>query len=443
MKPLICIAIEVKIRELDGLLYLAAQCIRKGFPVLIGSRARMWKFFRNAAKDTQILYIAKEMSNLDEMRTENMHIFSLDEEGGNNYTLDGKTRPFIIPEIPKLEKIFVWGELYRTFFLNHGAKEEQIVVSGHPRFDLKKKEFNAFHKELEMSAEHNKDYILINSNWAMSHYIAGEERIRKLYRMLNRDESIVDEKIRKDKIVIARMIPLAKRLARTYPELDVIIRPHPVESPDHYADYFDEPNIRAIKEGNSQQWIMGAKAVIHRDCTTGLEAFIAQKPVISYLGEDVEDEETVPVIVSNTARDEDTVMELVQKAVENNGKCLFTAEERKAKEDILRKILANIDFDAAEKIAESLDEYTTEKDLPEGEIPTPRSFFYRKAKRLRRLLKGNNLKDLDMIVKNKFPGLTRKEVAARMEAFQKAVPSIPEASVMEYDIDTFIIAPKS
>ena len=433
---------EVKIRELDGLTYLAARCLQKGFPVLLGSRPRVWKYFKKHARDEPIFYIAKDVRNFNKLRTPNMTFFVLDEEGGGRYTLDGITRSYIVPEIDKIAKTFTWSEKYNNFFLDHDVPASKLAITGHPRFDLKKPIFFAYYRDIPTKQNRPQRYVLINSNWSLGNYIAGTDRLKRMYKTLNRDPAVIDETVRRDSIVLKRMVSLAKRIAREHPDITVVLRPHPLEAPEHYKKYFDEPNIQIIKEGNSQLWIVDALAVIHRNCGTGMEAFIAGKPVISYLGPEVEFTETAPILVSDVVWDENAAMERVSASIANDGKDMLPPEERTRRINLLKNVVANIDFDAAEKIASILQEHAEAIGAQSYTLPQPRSLFYRTAKKLRRRLKGDHLKELDLIVKKKFPGLRKTEVEALLAGFRKAIPELPKTRVIEFDIDTFLLVPE-
>ena len=41
-------------------------------------------------------------------------------------------------------------------------------------------------------------------------------------------------------------------------------------------------NIEVIRKGSVREWIVNAEAIIHYDCTTGIESLIAGKNVISF-----------------------------------------------------------------------------------------------------------------------------------------------------------------
>lgn len=71
---------------------------------------------------------------------------------------------------------------------------------------------------------------------------------------------------------------------------DVVIRPHPGESPDPWLNlYRDNPKVRVATRGNHIQWIRGARCVLHTGCTTALEAACLDIPSVSLLVGDHDD----------------------------------------------------------------------------------------------------------------------------------------------------------
>ncbi|SKA91357.1 surface carbohydrate biosynthesis protein [Paucidesulfovibrio gracilis DSM 16080] len=446
--PLVCIAIEVKGREISPLLFLSANFIKAGFPVLIGHRARIWRFFRKDAADIPICYIAKEMANLSEYARPAMNIYSLDEEGGAKFSTSGNCRLAPVKVQDKLRKIFCWGEAYRDFMVANGGDPDKIVASGHPKFDLQEVETFRQTKAEEQLCFPEK-FILINSNWASAHYVAGAEALRELHISLKMGLERLERATVKDNHTLQRMIPLIKKLTAAFPDHTIVIRPHPVEDEKHYASYFTAKNILVSKQGNSYSWIKRAVAVIHNDCTTGIEAFTMGKPVISYTGPET-NMDSMAVQISQATDDADEVIALVRNAIANNGRSNLLPEEREERMAKLRKLLANIDGQSASDtiVSTVLQDYTMEE-LPAYTLPKPKSWVYRTAKKGKRIIRNIKLRlshdakknFLKRTLRGKFPGLALSEVLERLERFQVCPPSSGECTVVEYDIDTFLLTP--
>jgi len=85
----------------------------------------------------------------------------------------------------------------------------------------------------------------------------------------------------------ADFIVLVKELAETFQEHRIILRPHPSEGLRFYRQAFERfPSVDVIREGNVVNWIRGAELIVHSNCTTGIEAVLARRPVLNFLPTD-------------------------------------------------------------------------------------------------------------------------------------------------------------
>ena len=64
------------------------------------------------------------------------------------------------------------------------------------------------------------------------------------------------------------------------PQYRVVVRPHPSERAQFWRDDF--PEVEVVEGSASLPWIKGAKAVVHANSTTGLEAAMLGVPTINY-----------------------------------------------------------------------------------------------------------------------------------------------------------------
>ena len=76
---------------------------------------------------------------------------------------------------------------------------------------------------------------------------------------------------------------LIPELARAFPHLSIIVRPHPTESQEVYRQLAAAGSrIHVTNDGNVVPWLRGAKALVHNGCTTGVEAFVMRTPAFSF-----------------------------------------------------------------------------------------------------------------------------------------------------------------
>jgi hypothetical protein len=76
---------------------------------------------------------------------------------------------------------------------------------------------------------------------------------------------------------------LIPKLDKAFPELNIVIRPHPTERHDAYNEIAARcSRVHVTNQGNVVPWILATRAVLHNGCTTGIEAFVMGVPAISY-----------------------------------------------------------------------------------------------------------------------------------------------------------------
>jgi hypothetical protein len=76
---------------------------------------------------------------------------------------------------------------------------------------------------------------------------------------------------------------LIPKLDKAFPDYTFIVRPHPTENQQVYQQIATQcDNVHVNNEGNVVPWLMGARALIHNGCTTGVEAYLMEIPAISY-----------------------------------------------------------------------------------------------------------------------------------------------------------------
>jgi hypothetical protein len=74
-----------------------------------------------------------------------------------------------------------------------------------------------------------------------------------------------------------------KQLAHAFPNINFIVRPHPSEEKSTWVSALASVRNTSVENSGSViPWILASEGVIHRNCTTGVEAFVLGKPVLRY-----------------------------------------------------------------------------------------------------------------------------------------------------------------
>lgn len=445
---LCAIQLEILIRELDGVLYQALHLASQGLSTLIGDRM-VNEYIMGS--DKPIIYI-----DSDQQRTTNTHVLN---NGGvvlNSYS-EGQG---FVDDPPEMQKNFAKVIDYSTLILSWGDTQteilkelipvnhhQSIVTTGHSSFDLASPSFTNYYRNEEIVEAHGEDYILINTSFGMfNHEMGFEYYIKmlskmdewKVYGTTEHREYLENWCFHQEKTALA-LIALARKMAKTYPRKHVIIRPHPAEKSSYYTDKTsDLPNIIVTKQGSAREWIATSKAVIHHDCTTGLEAMLMGKVVIQFEPyEGIEGSATTMQQIGIRATSSDEVLDILDQGTIPD----------KTRDSIFSKIrptLKNLDINASGAIAKIAREHAQSEQtwIPEALGLWGNFKCWRKhiSKLLRAHQPGRNGRKVRYAL-NKFPRLTKEEIVTKLDKLRHIEPTLPQVSVTQLCMNTFLIRP--
>lgn len=325
-RPTIFIPVESKKREFDGKVLLAVRMLSLGFRVVMGTKSGVQ---REAMHASNGIYLAKSASNESlelyrQLKARGHRLAVLDVEGGalTREIKNDLLRSYQHEASEFFDYLYVFGDKIRDAILEDlpYIHPDQVIVTGEPRFDLLRPEFAPFFAdEADAIKKQYGRFVLINTSFGLSNSILGEEGIRSF---LETTSDIPDDqrplyllKHLEGKHLLQDFVEMAKMVANRWPELNVVIRPHPDEDPATYQKLtLGITNLHVNGAGNVHPWIRSALAVIHHDCTTGMESVMAGKPTISYVPR-MEESITawLPVYLSVQCNTTEAVMEALSK----------------------------------------------------------------------------------------------------------------------------------
>lgn len=300
MNRSLIIPVENQVRELDAKLLLACIAARHGFSVIIGSRLEI-SFHIGAFPPS--IYLAKSMTARSLkmfriMRQLGHLIAGWDEEALIHPPAETYFTRRLSPEsITHVSHLFAWGEenaeLWRQYYFL--PPDVPIHLTGNPRGDMLRPEMQPFFaEEAEQLRREHGDFLLINTNFSFVNAFYPDQNLFQPLKnpgekprfgraAVGMDRHFAEGLRDHKQAVFESFQQLIPRLEQEFPELTIIVRPHPVENPAIYHQLAAGcQRVKVINKGNVIPWLLASRAVIHNGCTTGVEAYIMQVPALSY-----------------------------------------------------------------------------------------------------------------------------------------------------------------
>ena len=355
------IPVESQVRELDGKLFLACIAAEQGFKVIIGSRAHIHFY---ASKVQNCIYIAKSMRRFSH------RMFTILNDLGHRIVAWDEESLVRLPDeqyylhrlCPKtfshIDHLFAWGESDAQVFKHYSAYQEQpIHITGNPRVDIIRPELcDYFSPEKNKLLEKYGDYILINTNFGqVNHFIPdvgrNEANRDKNFSEQSRDSFISNRYSHKKKL-FAYFKNILPELAKTFPNINFILRPHPSENSQYWHEHLKNyNNVFVCNQGNVIPWIMSAKALISNGCTTSIEATILNKPTLGYYPiTNLEIDDALPKALCSVSNDDEQLLSNIENIISENN------IELRNHQHTLSKHISNLtESFASDKIIEVID----------------------------------------------------------------------------------------
>lgn len=290
-QPFLFIPIEIAKRELYGKLYLALSAVERGYTVLIGDPKRLKYFLKHFSPG---VFFSKDLyaARMGEFKRHKDHgdlICAWDEEGLVYTSKKTYTLRFSEDTVRMADTIFTWGNVQSSLIEKDFSCSKKLVPVGNPRMDLLRPGNRAFFKkEVQAIKQEYGDFILINSSFShCNSYLSKvqlRERMEKFFSRRDpakKNDFELQYELERERY--KSFIELIHYLSNKHPETRIVVRPHPVENPALWKkDIGPLSNVVICNEGNVIPWCIASQVVIHNSCTTGIEAFLLDKPVIVY-----------------------------------------------------------------------------------------------------------------------------------------------------------------
>jgi surface carbohydrate biosynthesis protein len=440
---------ETKNRELDGKLLLSSYLLNKGYEIVIGSRKAVRT---EALSHTNGIYFFKSLSVEEkglyrQLKFNKHHLALLHAEGGIHYKNNDENILSCYNKdlLPQLDENFIFGTAIQKS-ITKLTNFTHSTISGEPRFDLLKSKYHSYFKDdIKQLKNTYNDFILVNTNFGLSNSYVGEEKLLKYY---EKEKTLSAEakklllfKFNFLKEVFNDYLVALSKLAEAFPQLNFVIRAHPSESEDAYHQLSKRhPNIHVVKEGNVAKWIIASKAVIHYDCTTGMEAALANIPVISFVPK--KDDRILawlPVALSQQAT---TTDELIHKVHEILNAKQYQNNISNELREVWLSFVHNVSFESSEIIVQKLMESVNNKSKtqPVSLSKLFKLYFQRRKRDLKYYKDSFNTKR--SITRDKFGELSVAELNYKISMLHKINGFNQSFKVVKLANDLFKVIPQ-
>ena len=210
-----------------------------------------------------------------------------------------------------------WGERLRDAFAEHsGLPQSLLEITGCPRYDI-------CHATWRGTLSYpRRDFFLINTNFnAVNPLLAsGKNADEQPLRSQGVQDAEIASRYRAARAVFDRLMPELLALARRRPERQFVLRPHPFERADYYRETFAQaPNVVVDDRGDVMAVLSSAKAVLHVNCGTSVEAtFLGVLPIaVEYANNDAaRGLNPLPARISHPVRSQDELEDALERAAE-------------------------------------------------------------------------------------------------------------------------------
>jgi surface carbohydrate biosynthesis protein len=292
-KKTIYIVIELKVREFVAKILFAYMACLRGYRVYVGSREAIIDLVKSKNFIGGIFFYKAglQYENCKDVDKKiNAHVV-LDEEVCPGHNLDNY--PNLINAFPSTTRRFI----SKYFYINNkiarfvkkkfSYEKNKIISSGWPRVDIFTKKFSKiFNSDVKKIKKKYKKYYLFVSDFAYITENFQQYALEYLPWGVNKNEH---KRYKKLFIELAKynyedfkIISLfLKDFAFKNKSIKILIRGHPADNIDAWKNVINGiDNLKFLEpKDDIQPWIMASSGVLHRGCTTSLQAYVLGKPL--------------------------------------------------------------------------------------------------------------------------------------------------------------------
>lgn len=291
----IIIPVEIQNREMVAKLYLGVVAASHGYNVVVGDQKEI---VRGIYKFPPSLYLDKSVAKtkcryFQKLKRMGHNPIALCEEGlvyrdKKRYLRERIDRK----SMNHVSCFFCWGMQQKNDIEENCNDIRKLKIVGNPRFDLLRHEFRSlWEQDSRLLREKYGRFILVNTNFSRANRIAGTDDVIQLLKKRGTLDPDGGKEYYKGLVhhltkIFNEFFIAIPEIAKKFPSHTIIVRPHPGENLASYKEIEEaNSNVQIHNEGSAITWLLASECVIHNSCTTGVEGWVLDRPVISYMPE--------------------------------------------------------------------------------------------------------------------------------------------------------------
>ena len=272
---------ELKSRDFDSRLLIAAHLLKRGVTVVVG---QLWGMLAGAHQAPKGVFLFKTANTIQIGLAEHVKAWGhkavlMDEEAL------ALVSPYLMRRIVPPKALLVADAFLFQNQMHRDVLGGQGPLVGSPRVDLLR-HYRGLHANDVAACRRAGAYVLINTNYGIhnSAYGAPEAQFN-----VARDVGMFEEATEEgrayarswfetERLNMQAMHDLVTRLQGQLGDRRLVIRPHPTENAHAWKQY---TGAEVISESAPVPWLLGADIVVHTNSTTGLEAALLGRPTLN------------------------------------------------------------------------------------------------------------------------------------------------------------------
>lgn len=286
---------EIQKREFNGRFLLALMAAERGHTVLLGHIKPLLGdglLSPGIVLEKCLTPSPRKVERLARLKDRGFVVTSIDEESGilgSDYSLFGQRR-YSREMLGLADAVLFWGSFDHDYMKRAFPEfDDRYHVTGNPRVDMWRPQMKPFYGA---NPSRSRPYVLFPSNFgSIFGHDSFDVAIKRQRRMgyikpddLEDSWEALTYRFWHEGVELGwEFIKAFRRLARRFPEVDFVIRPHPVESYERWRELLNpSENLLIRPDGSISPWIRHARAVVNHGCTSALESALAGAPIISH-----------------------------------------------------------------------------------------------------------------------------------------------------------------